>query len=36
VRDVENLREHYFLTLCHWLRRLEANALIKLCKIVGS
>lgn len=25
VRDVENLREHYFLTLCHWLRRLEAN-----------
>ena len=26
VRDVENLREHYFLTLCHWLRRLEANA----------
>ncbi len=26
VRDVENLREHYALTLCHWLRRLEANA----------
>ena len=26
VHDVENLREHYFLTLCHWLRRLEANA----------
>ncbi len=26
VRDVENLREHYFLTLCQWLRRLEANA----------
>jgi cyclopropane-fatty-acyl-phospholipid synthase len=26
VRDVENLREHYFLTLCHWLRRLEAKA----------
>ena len=25
VRDVENLREHYVLTLCHWLRRLEAN-----------
>jgi cyclopropane-fatty-acyl-phospholipid synthase len=25
VRDVENLREHYFLTLCHWLRRLEAR-----------
>lgn len=26
VRDVENLREHYFLTLCQWLRRLEAKA----------
>ena len=26
VRDVENLREHYFLTLCHWLRKLEASA----------
>lgn len=26
VRDVENLREHYFLTLCQWLRRLEAQA----------
>jgi cyclopropane-fatty-acyl-phospholipid synthase len=25
IRDVENLREHYFLTLCHWVRRLEAN-----------
>jgi len=25
VRDVENLREHYFLTLVHWLRRLERN-----------
>lgn len=25
VRDVENLREHYFLTLVQWLRRLEAN-----------
>jgi cyclopropane-fatty-acyl-phospholipid synthase len=25
VRDVENLREHYFLTLYHWLRRLEAS-----------
>src|SRR5947207_9272400 len=23
VRDVENLREHYTLTLRHWLRRLE-------------
>jgi cyclopropane-fatty-acyl-phospholipid synthase len=26
VRDVEDLREHYFLTLCQWLRRLEAKA----------
>jgi len=26
VRDVESLREHYALTLRHWLRRLEANA----------
>jgi cyclopropane-fatty-acyl-phospholipid synthase len=26
VRDVENLREHYALTLHHWLRRLEAHA----------
>ncbi len=25
VRDVENLREHYMLTLRHWLRRLEAG-----------
>jgi len=25
VRDVENLREHYFLTLVQWLRRLEAS-----------
>lgn len=25
VRDVENLREHYALTLKHWVRRLEAN-----------
>lgn len=24
VRDVENLREHYMLTLRHWVRRLEA------------
>src|SRR5659263_296501 len=23
VRDVESLREHYVLTLRHWLRRLE-------------
>jgi cyclopropane-fatty-acyl-phospholipid synthase len=26
VRDVESLREHYALTLRHWLRRLEAHA----------
>lgn len=25
VRDVESLREHYALTLRHWIRRLEAN-----------
>lgn len=25
VRDLENLREHYFLTLVQWLRRLESN-----------
>jgi cyclopropane-fatty-acyl-phospholipid synthase len=25
VRDVENLREHYVLTLQHWARRLESN-----------
>lgn len=25
VRDVENLREHYALTLRHWVRRLEAH-----------
>lgn len=26
VRDVESLREHYALTLHHWIRRLEAHA----------
>jgi len=26
VEDVENLREHYALTLHHWVRRLEAHA----------
>lgn len=26
VRDLENLREHYALTLRHWVRRLEAKA----------
>jgi cyclopropane-fatty-acyl-phospholipid synthase len=35
VRDIENLREHYFLTLCQWLRRLEANA-ERAVKLVGE
>jgi cyclopropane-fatty-acyl-phospholipid synthase len=26
VRDVESLREHYMLTLRHWVKRLEAHA----------
>lgn len=26
IRDVESLREHYVLTLRHWIHRLEANA----------
>src|SRR5215467_12601919 len=26
VRDVENLREHYAMTLHEWVHRLEANA----------
>jgi cyclopropane-fatty-acyl-phospholipid synthase len=26
VRDVESLREHYALTLHHWVKRLEAHA----------
>ena len=26
LRDVESLREHYVLTLGHWVRRLEAAA----------
>lgn len=26
IRDVENLREHYALTLRHWVQRLESNA----------
>jgi cyclopropane-fatty-acyl-phospholipid synthase len=25
LRDVESIREHYVLTLRHWLRRLEAR-----------
>jgi cyclopropane-fatty-acyl-phospholipid synthase len=31
IRDVENLREHYALTLRHWLRRLEARHDEALC-----
>lgn len=26
LRDVESLREHYVLTLRHWVRRLEEHA----------
>ncbi len=26
IRDLESLREHYAITLRHWVRRLEANA----------
>ncbi|MBO0910635.1 MAG: class I SAM-dependent methyltransferase [Acidobacteria bacterium] len=35
VRDLENLREHYFFTLVQWLRRLEANEL-EAKKLVGE
>jgi cyclopropane-fatty-acyl-phospholipid synthase len=35
VRDVENLREHYYLTLCHWLRRMEAS-MEQATKLVGE
>jgi len=35
LRDVENLREHYFYTLVQWLRRLEANEL-EAKKVVGE
>lgn len=35
VRDLENLREHYFLTLCHWLRRLESRR-EQASKLVGE
>jgi cyclopropane-fatty-acyl-phospholipid synthase len=35
VRDVENLREHYFLTLCHWLRGLESNE-ARAVKLIGE
>jgi cyclopropane-fatty-acyl-phospholipid synthase len=35
VRDLESIREHYFLTLCHWLRRLEASA-VQVRSLVGE
>jgi cyclopropane-fatty-acyl-phospholipid synthase len=35
IRDVESLREHYMLTLRHWVRRLEAKQ-EEACKNVGS
>jgi cyclopropane-fatty-acyl-phospholipid synthase len=35
VRDVENLREHYYLTLCHWLRRMETS-MEQATKLVGE
>jgi cyclopropane-fatty-acyl-phospholipid synthase len=35
VRDLENLREHYFLTLCQWLRRLEEKEK-QACALVGE
>src|SRR6202140_3681525 len=35
VRDVENLREHYFLTLCQWLRRVE-NSMESVTNLVGE
>jgi cyclopropane-fatty-acyl-phospholipid synthase len=35
VRDVENLREHYALTLRHWVKRLETRR-TKAVKSVGE
>ena len=35
VRDVESLREHYALTLGHWVRRLEEN-LPEACRLAGE
>jgi cyclopropane-fatty-acyl-phospholipid synthase len=35
VRDIESLREHYVLTLRHWVRRLEARA-DEVKKLVGE
>lgn len=36
VRDVENLREHYTLTLRQWVRRLEANHTAALAEVEES
>ncbi len=36
VRDVESLREHYALTLRHWVRRLEANHAAAVAATVSS
>lgn len=36
IRDVENLREHYTLTLRHWVRRLEARHLEALEQVEES
>ncbi|NJD63369.1 MAG: class I SAM-dependent methyltransferase [Deltaproteobacteria bacterium] len=35
VRDVESLREHYVLTLMHWVRRLEARR-EEACRAAGE
>ena len=35
TRDVENLREHYAMTLRHWIRRLESSA-ETVTKLVGE
>jgi cyclopropane-fatty-acyl-phospholipid synthase len=35
VRDVESLREHYVLTLLHWVRRLEARR-DEACRAAGE
>jgi cyclopropane-fatty-acyl-phospholipid synthase len=35
VRDVENLREHYYMTLRQWLRRMEAS-MEQATKLVGE
>jgi cyclopropane-fatty-acyl-phospholipid synthase len=35
VRDVESLREHYVLTLLHWVRRLEARR-EEACRAAGE